>query len=328
MGGFLFRRILQSIPVFIVITIITFALIHATPGGPTARLQLDADIKPEDIARIKANMGLDKPVWQQYLIWMGLMPTSQGEYNGLLQGDLGVSYIDQTSVSKNIMDRLPNTLLLSITAFVISLGLALPVGVWSAVKQYSTFDNVSTVLSTAGVSIPSFWFGLIAILLFSVELRWLPSGGMYDLRSGEKSLLDLLKHLIMPASILSILQVAGWNRYIRASVLEVIRQDYVRTARAKGLKERVVIMVHTLRNALIPVATLLGLSLPGLVSGALITETIFGWPGMGRLAFHAATKRDYPIIMGALVVGTVLVIVGNLLADVAYGFLDPRVKTD
>ena len=327
MTRFLFRRVLQSIPVFIAITIITFALIHATPGGPTSRLELDADIKPEDIARIKANMGLDKPVWQQYLIWMGLMPTSQGEYNGLLQGDLGVSYIDQTSVTKNVMDRLPNTLILSVTALVISLCLAIPLGVWSAVKQYSAFDNVSTVLSTAGISIPSFWFGLIAILFFSVELRWLPSGGMYTLGK-EKTLGDFLKHLIMPAAILSILQVAGWNRYIRASVLEVIRQDYVRTARAKGLKERVVIMVHTLRNALIPVATLLGLSLPGLVSGALITETIFGWPGMGRLAYHAATKRDYPIIMGTLVMSTVLVILGNLLADVTYGFLDPRIKTE
>lgn len=327
MGRFLIRRTFQAIPVFIAITIITFALIHAIPGGPTARLELDADIKPEDIARIKANMGLDKPVWMQYLIWVGLMPNNQGEFSGLLEGDLGISYIDQTSVTKNILDRLPNTLLLSITSLVISFGLALPIGAWSAVKQYSAFDNVSTVLSTAGVSIPSFWFGLIAILLFSVELRWLPSGGMYTLGK-EKSFSDLIRHLIMPASILSILSIAGWNRYIRASMLEVIRQDYVRTARAKGLQERVVIVGHTLRNALIPVATLLGLSLPGLVSGSLITETIFGWPGMGRLAFHAATKRDYPIIMGALVMGTVLVILGNLLADVAYGFLDPRVTVD
>jgi peptide/nickel transport system permease protein len=327
MGRFLIRRTLQSIPVFIVITVITFALIHAIPGGPTARLELDADIKPEDIARIKANMGLDKPVWQQYLIWVGVMPNSQGEFSGLLQGDLGISYIDQTSVTANILDRLPNTLLLSITSLVISFGLALPVGVWSAVKQYSAFDNVSTVLSTAGISIPSFWFGLMAILLFSVTLRWLPSGGMYTL-GGEKSIGDLLKHLLMPAAILSILNIAGWNRYIRASMLEVVRQDYVRTARAKGLKERIVILSHALRNALIPVATLLGLSLPGLVGGSIITETIFGWPGMGRLTIHAANKRDYPIIMGTLVMSTVLVILGNLLADIAYGFLDPRVKVD
>ncbi len=327
MAAFLVRRILQSIPVFIVITIITFALIHAVPGGPTAHFELNVDISPEDVARIRANMGLDKPVWQQYLIWVGVAPNSRGEVSGLLQGDLGISYIDQTSVAKNITDRLPNTLILSITALVISLGLALPVGVWSAVKQYSMFDNVSTVLSTAGVSIPSFWFGLIAILLFSVKLRWLPSGGMYTLGQ-EKSLSDFLKHLIMPASILSILQVAGWNRYIRASVLEVIRQDYVRTARAKGLRERVVTIRHILRNALIPVATLLGLSLPNLVGGAIVTETIFGWPGMGRLAYHAATKRDYPIVMGTLVMGTVLVILGNLLADIAYGFLDPRITAD
>jgi peptide/nickel transport system permease protein len=255
------------------------------------------------------------------------MPNSQGEFSGLLQGDLGISYIDQTSVTANILDRLPNTLLLSITSLVISFGLALPVGVWSAVKQYSAFDNVSTVLSTAGISIPSFWFGLMAILLFSVTLRWLPSGGMYTL-GGEKSIGDLLKHLLMPAAILSILNIAGWNRYIRASMLEVVRQDYVRTARAKGLKERIVILSHALRNALIPVATLLGLSLPGLVGGSIITETIFGWPGMGRLTIHAANKRDYPIIMGTLVMSTVLVILGNLLADIAYGFLDPRVKVD
>jgi peptide/nickel transport system permease protein len=324
---FLVRRILQSIPVFIGVTIISFALIHAVPGGPTARLELDKDVKPEDIARIKANMGLDKPVWMQYLIWAGVMPNSQGEFRGLLQGDLGISYIDQTPVSASIMDRLPNTLLLTGTAFVISLCLALPVGAWSAIRQYALFDNVATVLSTAGVSIPSFWFGLIAILVFSVKLRWLPSGGMYTLGQ-EKNLVDLLKHLAMPASILSILSVAGWNRYVRASMLEVITQDYVRTARAKGVKEAWVVIRHILRNALIPVATLVGLSIPSLVGGSLITETIFGWPGMGRLAYHAAIKRDYPVIMGTLVIGTVLVILGNLLADVAYTFLDPRIKAD
>lgn len=327
MIGFLIRRILQSIPVLIAITMITFGLIHSIPGGPTARLELDADIKPEDIARIKANMGLDQPVWKQYLIWMGLMPTSQGEYNGLIQGDLGVSYLDQTPVARNILERVPNTLLLSITSLVISLALAIPIGVWSAVKQHSMFDNVSTVLSTAGISIPSFWFGLIAILLFSVKLRWLPSGSMYTLGQ-EKTTADMLKHLLMPAAILSILNIAGWSRYTRASMLEVIRQDYVRTARAKGLVERLIILRHALRNALIPIATLLGLSLPGLVSGALITETIFAWPGMGRLTFDAARNRDYPIIMGTLLVSTVLVIGGNLLADIAYTFLDPRITVD
>jgi peptide/nickel transport system permease protein len=327
MGRFLFRRVLQSIPVFIGVTVISFALIHAVPGGPTARFELDKDIKPEDIARIRANLGLDRPVWMQYFIWMGVMPNSRGEYDGLIQGDLGVSFIDQTSVADSIRDRLPNTILLSVTAFVISLGLSLPVGLWSAMTQHSWFDNVSTVLSTAGVSIPAFWFGLIAILLFSVELGWLPSGGMYTLGQ-EKNLLDLLRHLIMPAAILSILNVAGWNRYIRASVLEVMNQDYVRTARAKGLAERLVTIRHVMRNGMIPVATLIGLAIPNLLSGSLVTETIFGWPGMGRLAYHAATKRDYSVIMGTLVVGTVMVIFGNLLADIAYTFLDPRITAD
>ncbi len=327
MGKFLFRRILQAVPVFIGVTILSFVLIHSVPGGPLARLELDKDIKPEDIARIRSNMGLDQPVWKQYFIWAGLLPNSRGGYAGLLQGDLGISYIDQTPVSQNIIERLPNTLLLSVTSFILSLAMALPVGVWSAIRQYSWFDNVATVLSTAGVSIPAFWFGLIAILIFAVRLRCLPSGGMYTLGK-EKTLFDLLTHLIMPAAILSILNVAGWNRFIRASVLEVMNQDYVRTARAKGLREQLVIGRHILRNALIPVATLVGLAIPGLVSGALITETIFGWPGMGRLAFTAATKRDYPMIMGTLVIGTVMVIFGNLVADVAYTFLDPRIKAE
>jgi peptide/nickel transport system permease protein len=324
---FLVRRLLQSVPVFLGVTIISFALIHAVPGGPTARFELDADIKPEDIARIRANLGLDRPVWMQYFVWMGILPNSRGEFSGLLQGDLGLSFINQTSVAENILDRLPNTLLLSVTSFVVSLGVAVPVGLWSAMRQHSWLDNVSTVLSTAGVSIPSFWFGLIAILVFSVRLGWLPSGGMYTL-GHEKDTLDLIKHLIMPASILSILNVAGWNRYIRASVLEVMNQDYVRTARAKGLAERWVTRHHILRNALIPVATLVGLAIPNLLSGSLVTETIFGWPGMGRLAFHAATARDYSMIMGTLTVGTVMVILGNLIADVAYTFLDPRITAD
>jgi peptide/nickel transport system permease protein len=327
MTKFLIRRLIQSIPVFVGVTLISFALIHAVPGGPTARLELDPDIKPEDIARIKANMGLDKPIWMQYLMWIGLVPNNQGEYNGLLQGDFGVSYIDQTSVSKNIMDRLPNTLILSIASFVFSLAIALPAGIWSAINQHSWFDSIATVLSTAGVSIPAFWFGLIAILIFSVKLRWLPSGGMYTLGQ-EKSLIDSLKHLIMPVAMLSILNVSGWNRFVRASILEVVNQDYVRTARAKGLAERWVTLRHILRNALIPVATLVGLAIPGLIGGSLITETVFGWPGMGRLAFHAATKRDYPIIMGTVVVGSVMVIIGNMVADIAYSFLDPRITSD
>lgn len=317
MGKVIIRRLLQAIPVFIGITIISFALIHAVPGGPTARLELDADIRPEDIARIKANMGLDKPVWQQYLIWVG----------NLLRGDLGISYIDQRPVAGQIRERLPKTVLLTGTALLLSIGLALPIGVIAAVKQYSWFDNITTVFSTAGISLPSFWLGLMCILIFAVRLRWLPSGGVVTI--GQPfSMPDLLKHLIMPALVLATISIAGWSRYIRGSMLEVIGQDYVRTARAKGLRERLVIARHALRNALIPVATLMGLSIPNLVGGALITETIFSWPGIGRLAWHATTKRDYPIIMGVVVMATVVVILGNLAADIAYGILDPRIQTE
>lgn len=324
MGRFLARRILQAIPVFFAITILTFFLINAVPGGPLARLELDKDISPEDIARIRENMGLDKPPLARYLIWLGVIKNSRGEHHGLLQGDLGLSYIDQTPVSDSIRQRLPNTLLLTATSLLISLSIAIPLGVLSAVKHHSFFDNVATILSTAGVSIPSFWFGLMAILIFSVELKWLPSGGMWTFGK-EKSWTDLLTHLIMPAAILSILDIARWNRYVRGSMLEVVQQDYLRTARAKGLCEKSVIVRHALRNALIPVATLMGLSLPSLVGGALVTETIFGWPGMGRLAYHAATKRDYPVIMGVLVMSAILVLLGNLLADAAYSLLDPRI---
>jgi len=327
MGRFLVRRILQSIPVFIAITIISFVLINAVPGGPTARLEMDKNIKPEDIHRIRINLGLDQPVWKRYLVWLGALPNSSGEFNGLLEGNLGISYIDQTSVGQSIMTRLPSTLLLTATSLLLSLALAIPLGVISAIRRHSALDNTLTVLSTAGVSIPSFWFGLMAILLFAVKLRWLPSGGMYTLGQ-EKTAADLLRHLLMPAAILSILNVAGWNRFVRGSMLDVIRQDYIRTARAKGAPQRIVLIRHALRNALIPVATLMGLSLPDLVGGALVTETIFGWPGMGRLAYHAATKRDYPVIMGVLVMSTALVLLGNLLADVAYTFLDPRIKAE
>ena len=323
MAQLLLRRLLQSIPVFIAITVLAFGLINAVPGGPLTRFELDPDVKPEDVARIRENMGLDEPLWRRYLIWTGLATNSRGEYNGLLQGDLGLSYIDQTSVSENIMARLPNTLLLTGLALALSLAVAVPLGVLSAVRRHSWIDNVATLLSTAGTSIPSFWFGLMAILIFAVKLGWLPSGGMYTL-GRPHTLADLALHLLLPVSVLSILNVAGWSRYVRGSMLEVLRQDYLRTARAKGLYERLVIVRHALRNALIPVVTLMGLTLPDLVAGSLVTETIFGWPGMGRLAYHAATKRDYPMVMGVLVMSSVLVLLGNLLADMAYTVLDPR----
>ncbi len=318
MSKYFFRRIFQAIPTFLGITLISFLLINAVPGNPVADIALsDPNITAEDMARIRASMGLDKSVPERYLIYV----------TDLVRGDFGKSLIQRgVKVSEMIGDRLPQTLLLTVTALLVALILAVPMGVFSAVKQYSWFDNISTVLSVAGAAIPSFWLAIMVILVFAIEFKWFPTGGMTDARKSATELGDVIHHLILPAFVLAFLQIAVWNRYIRASMLEVIRQDYVRTARAKGLKERMIIFKHALRNGLIPFVTLLGLSLPGLVGGALITETIFTWPGMARLAFTAATQRDYPVIMGVVVMASILTLIGNLLADLAYAFLDPRIK--
>ena len=316
MGRYLIRRLIQAVPTFFGVTIIVFALINAVPGGPGGELALDPTIKPEDLARIRASMGLDKPVQERYFIFLG----------GLLQGDLGVSLVQRgVRVSEMIGERLPKTLLLTGTALLIALLIAVPLGVFSAVKQYSLFDNIATVFSTAGIAVPSFWLAIMMILLFSVTLRWFPTGGVQTL-GAETSAGDIIWHLTMPSIALAFISIASWNRYIRASMLEVIRQDFIRTARAKGLRDRFVIFKHALRNALIPFVTLLGLSLPTLVGGALIIERIFSWPGIGRLAFDAAQQRDYPVIMGVVMMSSILVILGNLAADITYGFLDPRIK--
>ena len=277
MTKYLIRRIILSVPLFFGITIIVFALINAVPGDPTAELALsDPTIKAEDIARIKEQLGLNKSVPERYLDYMG---------NLLLKGDLGTSLIQrgvpvsEMIFGKNPLDlkdsRLLKTLLLTLTALMLALVLAVPMGVFSAVKQYSFFDNASTLFSTAGVAVPSFWLGILMIFFFGVTLGWLPTGGWYDIRKGVVEFGDVIRYLILPSATLALISLATWNRYIRASMLEVIRQDYVRTARAKGLRERLVIFKHALKNALIPFVTLLGLSLPGLVGGALITETIF-----------------------------------------------------
>jgi peptide/nickel transport system permease protein len=316
MSKYLIRRLLQAIPTFFGITFIVFVLINAVPGGPTGSLALDPTIKPEDLARIRTSMGLDKPWYERYVLYMA----------DLAHGDMGVSLIERgVKVSDMIVERLPNTLMLTGSALLLALLIAVPMGVLSAVKQYSLLDNISTFFSTAGVAVPSFWLGIMMITLFAVSLRWFPTGGVQTLGQ-DSSISDRVWHLAMPAFALALLSIASWNRYIRASMLDVIRQDFIRTARAKGLRERFVIFKHGLRNALIPFVTLLGLSLPNLVGGALIIERVFSWPGIGRLAFDKALQRDYPVIMGVVMMSAFLVILGNLAADIAYGFLDPRIK--
>ncbi|HEU5328268.1 MAG: ABC transporter permease [Thermomicrobiales bacterium] len=314
MGSYIVRRVLQIIPLLIGISILVFILVNAVPGSPVSDMAFNPSVRPEDIARIKHALGLDQPLYKRYFVWI----------SHVARGDLGLNMVTYQPVSKDIAARLPNTLKLTIAAFFIALVFSIPVGVYSAVRRNSWFDNIGTVLSVAGVSIPNFWFGLLLILFFSVRLGWFPSGGTASFGNG--SVLDQLHHLILPAFSLAIVELAGWTRYIRGQMLEVIRQDYIRTAHAKGLRERTVIFRHAFRNAFLPLVTLFGLSIPSFFSGALIVETIFSWPGIGRLAYDATVARNYTVIMGTVMMSSALVVVGNLLADIGYSLLDPRIK--
>jgi peptide/nickel transport system permease protein len=315
MGRYIIGRLIQVVPLLLGITILVFLLVNAVPGSPVSDLVFNPTTKPEDIAAIRAALGLDQPLWKRYFVWIG----------NVVQGDLGINMITYRPVSRDIAERLPNTLKLTVAAFVLALLFSIPVGVYSAVKRNSLFDHIATVASVAGVSIPSFWFALILILFFAVNLGWFPTGGVKPVR-GDAGFLVQMKHLALPAIALAITELAAWTRYIRGQMLEVIRQDYIRTARAKGLKERTLIFRHALRNALLPLITLLGLAIPSFFSGALIIETIFSWPGIGRLTFDAAQQRNYTVIMGTVLLSSTLVILGNLLADIGYSLLDPRIK--
>jgi peptide/nickel transport system permease protein len=322
MGRFILRRLLQVIPLLIGISIITFALANLVPGSPVSGLEFNTRTTPEDIARIKENLGLNDPVWKRYFIWIG----------NVAQGDLGISLKNFRPVRQTIFDKLPNTLLLTGTALLLALVIAIPIGVYGAVRRNSAFDNITTATSVAGFSVPTFWLGLMLILLFAVKFKeWglpsFPAGGSYDLRGGG-GFFDRLEHLILPAFALAFVQMAAWTRYIRSQMLEVLNQDYMRTANAKGLHERVVIFRHGLRNAILPLVTLLGIAIPDLFAGSLIIENIFTYPGIGQLAFNAAINKDYPLIMGITLVAGTLVILGNLIADVVYSLLDPRIRLD
>lgn len=321
MGRYLARRLLQMIPLLVLISIASFLIMHLSPGDPVAmfvppdRRQLSA----QDIAAIRARLGLDKPVYVQYIRWL----------NNMLHGDWGYSLANKAPVRIEILSRLPNTMLLGAAALLLAVILAIPIGSLSALKQYSFVDYATTAFAFAGISIPGFWFAIILVQIFARRLGWLPSVGMHSAMGDYQGLAqvwDVLRHLILPALVLSLAQMGMWMRYQRSSLLEVLGQDYIRTARAKGLLERAVLMRHALRNALIPVITMAGLSLPMIVNGAYIVETIFGWPGMGRLGVGAIFARDYPVVMGVTMLSSLLVVLGNLLADITYAFVDPRIR--
>jgi peptide/nickel transport system permease protein len=314
MVQYLVRRLLQMIPLLLGISIIMFALIQAAPGGPEAVFfENGRFINPQLVESYRRRLGLDQPIPIQYVKWLG----------AALTGDFGYSFSDVRPVRDMIVERLPATLELMLTAFVFAALIAIPLGIFSAVRQYSLLDYLGTGFSFLGIAMPVFWFGLILQLLFSVKLGWLPTSGRETV--GDPTLLDQIKHLILPGIVLSLLYIAGWSRYMRSSMLGVIRKDYILTARARGLRERSIIWIHAVKNALIPVVSVMALDLAGLFSGAVITETVFAWPGIGRLFIQSTFSRDYPLMMGILMMGSFMVVVFNLIADLVYGWLDPRI---
>jgi len=313
-GRYLLRRLGQSLVLLGLVSIIGFGLLHLTPGGPLSQFTQAPGMTQEDLQRIAHQMGLDRPLPIQYLEWLG----------HLLLGDWGRSYRDSQPVLFVIGSHLGATLELMISATFIAVLLGTWVGVLGAIRRYSLFDYASTAGAMVALSIPTFWFGLVMIYIFSVTWRLLPAGSIATI--GDGSLFDYLRHLILPAAVLGLVTVAIWSRYMRSSVLEVVSQDYVRTARAKGLSERAILLRHVLRNALLPMITIAGLQLPTILSGALVTETVFTWPGMGRLFLDSIGYRDYPVVMGLLLFSAVLVLIGNFLADLAYLVADPRLR--
>ena len=314
MGKYITRRLLQMIPLMLGISVIMFALIQSAPGGPEEMfLESGRFIDPTLIESYRQRLGLDQPVYIQYFKWLG----------AALTGDFGLSFSASRPVSQMIAERLPATLELMLTAFTFAALIAIPLGVFSAVRQYSALDFIGTGFSFLGIAMPVFWFGLILQLIFSVQLGILPTSGRITV--GDASFLDQVRHLILPGIVLSLLYVAGWSRYMRSSMLSVIRREFMLTARGKGVRERDIVWYHGLKNALIPVISVMALDLAGLFSGAVITETVFAWPGIGRLFIQSVYARDYPLVMGILMMGSFMVVFFNLIADIVYARLDPRI---
>jgi peptide/nickel transport system permease protein len=314
MAHYLFSRLIQSLVLLALVSVIAFAVLHLAPGGPLSQFALVPGMTQEQLAHISHEMGLDRSLPVQYWEWI----------SRLLTGDWGHSYRDNQPVLAVIVGRLPATFELMLTAIVIAVLLGVSIGILGAVRRGSLFDTLATVGAMVALSIPTFWFGLVVIYLFSLKLGWLPAGSRSTV--GNESFGDYLHHLIAPAIVLALVEVAIWSRYMRGAMLDVISQDFIRTARAKGLTEWTVMLHHAFRNALLPMIELGGLELPTLLGGALVTETVFTWPGMGRLFLDSLGYRDYPVVMGILMVSAVLVLLGSLMADLLSAAADPRIR--
>ncbi len=316
MVRYFFKRLAEIVPLVFIVSLVCFALMQATPGGPTAMLSQNPMVKPDDLARIRANFGIDEPVIVQYFLWLKRV---------ILHGDFGYSYVTGEPVSEMINQRLPATVELMGSAFLLAFLFGISGGIVAALKRYTKCDSIITLLALVGISVPVFWLGLMSMMLFTVKWRLLPSAGMFSL--GEPfSIIDHLRHLLMPSLVLSLLFVASWSRYMRASLSEVLQMNYIDVARAKGASRGSVIFKHAVRNAAIPVLTVIALNLPALFTGSIITETIFAWPGMGRLFYDGLLRQDYTRLMGIIFISSILIAFLNLVADTIYGILDPRIR--
>jgi peptide/nickel transport system permease protein len=361
MTKYIIRRVIQAIPVLIGITIVVYAILQLAPGGPQAKFAQNPRMTNEQRALFMKAWGLDQPIPIQYCRWMGIcnpdgdgldvigptgwpnfLPTAiSGGTNGILHGDLGYSISSGEKVNDRITRAALPTLILAAAALVLWISTAILIGVYSAIRRYSWFDQVATIFAYVGYAIPTFWLGIMLVYIFGTA-RILPVSGIVDIRAGPAfgndaywvyfgqnpidAILDIAKHLVLPVVTLVVVNIAGDSRFVRASMLDTLNQDYVRTAKAKGLPGRTVTFKHALRNALLPVVTNIGLEIPFLFSGAIVTETIFSWPGIGKLTIDATTQFDYPVLMGVLLITSLVVVIANLLADVAYAVVDPRIK--
>lgn len=354
MSRYILRRLLQAIPTLFGISLLSFLVVNLAPGDPVLIRNFNPDITPETIQFLRKQLGLDQPVVVQYATWMTGISMRMGDQReelqspdvscnyygainlttcdkggGLLRGDMGTSLQTRQPVWSRLVERMPATIQLSLVALAVVFVFGIPLGVLSAVYHRSIFDNLVRVFAVIGQSIPDFWFGLMAIFIFGVVLDVLPTGGRLPTASaltGEVAFIDRIRHLVLPSIVAALGGIAGISRLMRTETLEVIHTDYIRTAKAKGVAPNQMWFLHALRNALIPLMTVLGPSIVGIVGGAVVIERVFSWPGMGQLVFNAALQRDYPMVLGGVMFFAVLVIVGNLLSDIFYGLVDPRVR--
>lgn len=315
MRTFILRRLVYAIPTLIGISIITFAIARLAPGDPIRLFTFGSRATNEDIEALRHYYGLDQPLPVQYLDWMWK----------LLHLDFGHSFIYNQDAAGLFIQYIPNTLQLAIVALVIQLLIGVPLGVVAALRRGRWVDNLIRVLSVVGHAVPAFWLGLVLIIVLAVQLRWLPTGGILTVGKDQWDIVDRIRHILLPAFVLSLTGIATYSRILRTETIDVLGQDFVRTAHAKGLRERTVLFVHALRNALIPVVTALGGILAGLIGGALVIEQVFSWPGIGRFTFAAAIAKDYPVVQAGVMISAVLLVISYILRDIAYAVVDPRI---